>query len=473
MRIARWRPHSIERTSTAISTELATAQQTEHLDGTVVDPKRSLSKSQHPSQAATSIDAVVVGAGQAGLAISRRLSEHGVDHVVFERNEVAHSWKHERWDSLRLLTPNWMTRLPGGDPQTGPRDDFDTAADVAAELVRYAERIAAPVSEHCEVTSVRSARIDEHDTHGFTVAAGAHTWLTRAVSGASGGGVSPSRPPFAALVPQHVTQLDPFQYRSPAQLPSGRCVVVGASASGVQLADEIARAGREVVLCVGEHRRMLRSYRGRDIFWWMDAVGILDEPAGERAHRRPPPSMQLIGTPEHRHLDLNSLQDLGVSVVGRMTGVEQGIALVADTLDDHCAASDAALFALLERFEQHALDHDLHAELEPADPVDTTRVPDPVRSIDLDSVTTIVWATGFTPSFEFLDPDWLDERGAVRHDLGIGCTPGLYVTGVPYARRTSSNFISGVGDDAAAIADHLAAALDRVAHRRAVESTAT
>ncbi|MFK8025235.1 MAG: FAD-dependent oxidoreductase [Ilumatobacter sp.] len=399
------------------------------------------------------IDVVVIGAGQAGLAMSRWLSEREVGHVVLEREQTAHSWKHERWDSLHLLTPNWMTRLPGLQEASDQPDEFDSAADVAATLERYAEAIGAPVRENTHVLSVRNEA-----GRGFAVTTDGGTWACRAVVVASGACVEPSTPSFADRVPGHIQQVSPLEYRRPAQLPDGKVIVVGASASGVQLADEIVRSGRDVVLCVGEHRRMLRRYRGMDIFWWMETTGMLDE--GADVSERPPPSMQLVGTPEHRTLDLNALQDVGVQLVGRMVGINAGNALVDDTLAEHCAASDAAMLEVLARIDRYAADHGLDGEVDAAAPVEPTRVPEPVDSIGLDDVRSIVWATGFAPHFPFLDPAWLDQRGAIVHRDGIVEEPGLYVIGLPYTRRRTSNFINGVGDDARDLSAHLLAFLD-------------
>lgn len=399
-------------------------------------------------------DVVVIGAGQAGLAMSSQLAAQHRDHVVLERREVAYSWKHERWDSLRLLTPNWMTRLPGLDYDGPAPDEFDTAQDVATQLVRYSRLIDAPIREHTDVLAVRSL------PGGFAVSTTRGTLHCRAVVVASGACVSPSTPPFADRVPARIEQINPLQYRNPSQLRPGRTIVVGASASGTQLADEIARSGREVVLCAGEHVRMLRRYRGMDIFWWMEMTGMLDDGADDFADHRLPPSMQLVGTPEHRTLDLNALQDLGVTVTGRMVGVAGERALIDNTLAQHCREADAAMSGVLAQIDDFAKQSGLDREVGSAETVQPTRVPNAVDSIDLASVDTIIWATGFAPHFPFLDPAWLDERGAIRHRNGIARQPGLYVLGLPFTRRRTSNFISGVGGDAEALVRELSCFLD-------------
>ena len=256
------------------------------------------------------VTALVVGAGHAGLAMSRCLAERSIDHAVLERGEVANSWKTERWDSLRLLTPNWQSRLPGGYRYAGADPHgYRAMPETVAYLERYAEAIAAPVRTHTAVTSVR--RADE----GYVLSTSQGEWRAPVVVLASGACNIATVPPLADAVPAQIQTLTPMQYRNPDALEPGGVLVVGASASGVQIADEIQRSGRPVTLSVGEHIRMPRLYRGRDIQWWMDAAGILDQRYDEiddinRA--RNVPSLQLAGYPEHRTLDLNSLIKLGV-----------------------------------------------------------------------------------------------------------------------------------------------------------------
>jgi len=267
---------------------------------------------------------VIIGAGHSGLAMSRRLTERSIDHVVLERGEVANSWRTERWESLRLLTPTWHTALPGAHQTSGDPDGFMTMPQVIEGISGYATTIDAPVRTHTTVT-----RVSPTDD-GYGVETDQGTWSAASVVLASGACNQPSIPAAAESVPAHVEQLTPLSYRSPAQLAAGGVLVVGASASGAQLADEIARSGRRVVLSTGEHVRMPRTYRGRDVFRWLESAGILDETYDQMddlIRARHVPSPQLIGTPERRGIDMNALRDQGVEVVGKLGTIRDGVAL--------------------------------------------------------------------------------------------------------------------------------------------------
>ena len=259
--------------------------------------------------------AVVIGAGHAGLAMSRRLTERSIDHVVLERGEVANSWRTERWPSLRLLTPNWQTRLPGHDYAGDDPDGFMPATEVVATLTRYARLIGAPVRTATTVQACAPFRKASRSRLATTSSA------RRAVVLATGACNLPAIPGTADAVPPSITTLTPLTYRDPGQLPDGGVLVVGASATGVQLAGEIHRSGRPVTLAVGEHVRLPRSYRGRDIFWWLEATGLLAErfdQIDDLTRARHLPSPQLTGTPEATMTDLNSLTAQGVRIVGRL-----------------------------------------------------------------------------------------------------------------------------------------------------------
>ena len=281
-------------------------------------------------------DVVVIGAGHAGLAMSRCLAERSIDHVVLERGEVANSWKTERWDSLRLLTPNWQSRLPGYGYQGNDPDGYRTMAETIAFIEAYAGQIAAPVRAHTEVRSVR-ARDD-----GYQVRTTRGDWSCRAVVLASGACNRPHVPAFAAAVPPGIRELTPFDYRNPDQIEEGGVLVVGASATGMQIAEEIHRSGRPVTLSVGEHIRVPRVYRGRDIQWWMDAAGVLDERwdrVEDLNRARSVPSLQLVGADDRRMLDLNALSAMGVRLAGPLAGISDGRAQFSGSLRNQISAA--------------------------------------------------------------------------------------------------------------------------------------
>ncbi len=406
-------------------------------------------------------DVLVIGAGHAGLAMSRRLAERSIDHVVLERGEVANSWKTERWDSLRLLTPNWQSRLPGYQYQGDDPEGFRTMPETVAFLEGYAEAISAPVRTHTAVTSVRPAE------NGYAVSTTGGTWRSRAVVLASGAcNIANVPPELAAELPATVASVAPTRYRNPAQLAEGGVLVVGASATGVQLAEEIQRSGRPVTLAVGEHIRMPRRYRGRDIQWWMDASGILDlryDKVDDLNRARGVPSLQLVGDSGGRTVDLNALTAIGVRLVGRLAGLRDGKALFSGSLANQAALSDLKMNRLLDAVDEWASRQGLDGEVPPPERFAPTRVDaSPLLSLDLerDGIRTVLWATGYRPDHSWLEVPVFDRKGRIRHDGGVVAeAPGLYVMGLPFLRRRKSALIDGAGDDARELAAQLAAHL--------------
>ena len=399
-------------------------------------------------------DVVVIGAGPAGLAMSACLSGRSIDHVVLERAEVANSWRTERWDSLRLLTPNWMTRLPGAGYTGDDPDGYMTAGEVVGMLDRYAGRVQAPVITGAGVEAVVTGE------HGYIVRSTAGSFAARAVVVATGACSDPRIPSLGAELPAALHQLASLHYRNPAGLPNGPVLVVGASASGVQIADELSRAGRHVTVAVGRHTRLPRTYRGRNIHAWMDDLGLLDmryDSVDDIAKARRWPSLQLVGSPEQRTLDLNALRANGVQLVGRLAGVSGGRGQFAGSLASMCADADLKLGRLLDQIDLLA---DAYAGPDEARP-EPTLVPEPATSVDLSRFSTVVWATGHRPAYPWLEPELLDRRGAIIHDGGVMSRPGLYALGLPFLIRRKSSFLDGVGPDATELAHKIVQHLDR------------
>jgi putative flavoprotein involved in K+ transport len=400
--------------------------------------------------------AVVVGAGHAGLAMSRRLTDRSIDHVVLERGEVANSWRTQRWPSLRLLTPNWQTRLPGQPYAGDDPNGFMPAADLAATLTEYARHIGAPVRTGTTVHTVRAA------PDGYQVQVGDDLIYARAVVAATGACNQPVIPAVAAAVPPPVTTLTPLAYRNPGQLPDGGVLVVGASATGVQLAAEIGRSGRPVTLAVGEHVRLPRTYRGRDIFWWLEATGLLAErydQVDDLIRARNLPSPQLTGSTPAVMTDLNSLIAQGIRIVGRLGRIADGVAQFSGSLANTCALADLKMNRFLSRADEWATASGLNDELPPPHRFAPTRV-DPRAPLELDlttgEVTTVLWATGFRPDHSWLDIPVRDYKGRIRHDGGVVTgAPGLYVLGLPVLRTRASTYIHGAVGDTHAVARHL------------------
>jgi len=407
---------------------------------------------------------IIIGAGQSGLAMSRHLTARSIDHVVLERGEVANSWRTERWDSLRLLTPNWQSRLPGYSYTGDDPDGFMTMPEVVGFLRRYAELSFAPI-----VTGTRVMRVSREDG-GYQLATSRGPWRCRMLVIASGACNVASIPSLSGGLPRGVTSLTPLQYRKPGLLPDGGVMIVGASASGIQLAREIQAASRRVILSVGEHVRVPRTYRGRDIQWWMDAIGAMDVRYDaiediERARRLP--SFQLIGTKERVTVDLNSLRKVGVEIVGRLVGLRDGKAHFSGSLANHCVLADLKMNRLLASIDDWVLTNGLTERFPAPHRHESTDIGAETRrlSMDLqdDRIRTVIWATGYRPDYSWLDVPVLDRKGRIRHDGGVVAAPGMYVLGLPFMRRRKSSFIDGAGDDAADIAAHLSQKLNRAA----------
>lgn len=409
------------------------------------------------------VTTVIVGAGQSGLAMSKHLTDYSIDHVLLERGEVANSWQKERWDSLRLLTPNWQSRLPGYSYKGNDPDGYMSMPEIVDYLKRYAGLTSAPIQSRTLVTSV--CRVEG----GYEVTTDHGSWRCRTLVIASGACNIAAVPGLSAELPRFMVSMAPMDYRNPGQLPDGGVMVVGASATGVQLAREFRASGRDVILSAGEHVRLPRVYRDRDIKWWMDAIGAMDARYDEvddldRARRLP--SLQLIGTAERETIDLNSLRKFGVEIVGRLVGLRDGKAQFSGSLANQCALADLKMNRLLSNIDEWVSatgqdsQFDAPCRYEPTNLGPQTRL-----SMDLGdgSVKTVIWATGYRPDYSWLDVPVLDRKGRIRHDGGVVQTPGLYVMGLPFMRRRKSSFIDGAGDDAAYLAAHLNRSLYRAA----------
>jgi putative flavoprotein involved in K+ transport len=401
--------------------------------------------------------------------MSRCLAARSIEHVVLERGEIANTWRTERWPSLTLLTPNWQSRLPGFAYEGSDPDGFRTLPETVAFLEHYARLVSPPLRTHCPVTAVRRA------SDGYQVDSAQGSWHCKAVVLATGGFNVAQVPKVSEAVPPGIAQLTPVQYRNPQSLEPGGVLVVGAAATGAQLADEIQRSGRPVTLAVGEHVRACRTYRGKDMQWWMDATGLNDERYDEvenLTRARSLPSFQLAGYPDRRNIDLNALTSLGVKLVGRLAGIRDGKAQFSGSLRNVCELADLKLNRLLNRIDEWAAEKGVSAT------VDASHRPEPTRleaspPLGMDfaraGIRTIVWATGFRPDYSWLRIPVLDPKGNLRHDGGVVTdAPGLYVLGLPFLRRRKSTLIDGAGDDARDLSGHL---LESVRTRRPVRAS--
>jgi putative flavoprotein involved in K+ transport len=408
-------------------------------------------------------DVVVIGAGHSGLAMSAWLAAHAIDHVVLERGEIANAWRHERWDSLRLLTPNWQSRLPDYRYEGDDPDGFMSSAEVAQFITRYARFIGATVRTG---TAVRS--VTQQGDH-FHVAAEQRGWRCQAVVMANGAHGVAQVPALAASLPASVRSLTAGQYRNPGQLEDAGVLVVGASATGLQLAEEIAASGRAVTLAVGEHIRLPRRYRGRDIQWWLTAAGVLDQrfdAVDDLVRARRVPSPQLIGAP--RSLDLNALAARGVELVGRLVGLDGHTARFSGALRNECAMADLKLARLLQNFDTLAAQGGWEVRGAPESFAPTRVAAVPRLALDLAQarIGTVLWATGFRPDYSWLRAPVFDHKGRLRHHGGF-VAPGLYALGLNFMRRRKSSFIHGAEDDVRELGTHLVSWLRESPARRA------
>jgi putative flavoprotein involved in K+ transport len=405
---------------------------------------------------AHTIDTVVIGAGHAGLAVSRLLIGARREHVVLDRGRVGERWRTERWDSLHLLTPTWMNRLPGwhtgGDP-----DGFLSSGQFIRELEQYAASFDAPV-----LTGTRVQRLTRGPAGSYEVHTDHGAWRARSVVVATGPHGSPFVP--AALDRAEVPVITSNRYRNPERLDRGGVLVVGASSSGVQIADELARSGRDVVLSVGRHTRVPRRYRGMDIFWWLEATGRLARtidgvPDPDAARREP--SLQLVGRagadPVESDVDLAALQRRGVRLTGRLQSLQGSTARFCDGLADLTSTAERRMHALLDSVDRYVVRAGLTREvLAPVRPacVPTTTAP---AELDLhaEGIRTVVLATGYRPDHDWVDLPITSADGTFRHIRGVTEAPGVYVVGQRFQHRRDSAFIGGARHDASTVVHHL------------------
>lgn len=399
------------------------------------------------------IDTLVIGGGQAGLTMSHRLKQRGIGHLVLERGRIAERWRSERWDGLMFQFPNWSVRLPEfAFPHRDP-DGFSATADIIAFIEDYAAFVAPPIRCGVEVSRLR------RDAGGFRAEIAGGNIAARNVVIATGPYQRPLRP---ALLDEHpgLFQVHASSYKNPAQLPEGAVLVVGAGASGAQIAEELMRAGRRVFLSVGRHNRLPRRYRGRDLFWWLAEMGIDQTPVEQRGPSRLLPVIS--GAYGGHTVDFRRFVVDGMTLLGRVTAAHEGVIEIAPDLVTNIANGDAyyeTFLGIVDDFiAARGIDH-------PGDPLARLRLPDPpcltapLPAVDLgaERIGSVIWATGYGLDLNWIDIPLLDADGVPRHHRGVSDVPGLYFLGLQWLSKMKSSFLSGVGDDAAALADRIAA----------------
>jgi putative flavoprotein involved in K+ transport len=400
------------------------------------------------------VDTLIVGGGQAGLAMSEHLSKSGLPHLVLERHRIAERWRSERWDSLVANGPAWHDRFPGMEfPDTDP-DAFVPKERIADYFVAYAERIAAPVRCGVEVKEVRR----NVGRPGFRVETSAGVIDANYVVAATG---PFQRPLIPDLVPQQagILQIHSNAYRNPGQLPEGAVLVVGAGSSGTQIADELQRAGRRVYLSVGPHDRPPRAYRGRDFVWWLGVLGKWDGAAKEPGKGHV--TISVSGAYGGQTIDFRRLAAQGMTLVGRADSFKNGVMTFAQDLAENIARGDANYLSVLDEADAYVARNGIDLPEEPeARKIGPAPhcMTDPIRMLNLAEagITAIIWATGFTLDFSWLKVDAFDEAGKPKHRRGIAAEPGIYFLGLPLQSGRGSSFIWGVWHDAKFLADHIA-----------------
>jgi putative flavoprotein involved in K+ transport len=398
------------------------------------------------------VETLVVGAGQAGLAVSRCLAGQGADHVVVERGRIAERWRAARWESLRLITPNWMTRLPGWCYSGTDPDGYMAAPELVRYLEDYAGSFAAPVHENTTVELV------EAHGDGLRVVTGQQTWHACNVIVATGTENRAHVPLLASGIDPGIHQLSAGRYRGPHQLPDGGVLVVGASASGAQIADELRRSGRPVTISVGRHSRLPRRYRGRDILWWMDRAGILghtiDQMRDARSARSAP-SLQLTGRMDHP-VGLDALAARGGTLAGRLVAADGRRLSFAGDLPATIGAAQGRMERLLRTIDAYIARRGGDGCTGPADPPAPPATAGGPASLDLRraGIRTVIWATGYRQAYPWLRAPALNRRGEIAHRRGVTGVPGLYVLGLRFLYRRNSSFVDGVRHDARFVAAH-------------------
>jgi putative flavoprotein involved in K+ transport len=402
------------------------------------------------------VETLIIGGGQAGLTMSHMLGRRGCPHLVLERGRIAERWRSERWDGLRFQFPNWSVRLPDFPFRHADPDGFATSAEIVDYLEAYAGVVKPPI--RCGVTVTRLSR--DGNGQRFVAQTSAGSISARNVVIATG---PYQRPVIPDLLPGDfdLFQVHASTYRGPDQLPAGAVLVVGSGASGAQIAEELARAGRRVYLSVGRHKRMPRRYRGRDLIWWLREMGLDRTPVEERGQDATLPL--ITGAYGGHTIDFREFAAQGITLVGRLRSASGGILHFAADLVESLAYGDAAYNAFLQRVDAYIEQNEMTSPAEPqahAISPDPACVAEPLRQLDSRAVDlgAVIWATGYSCDFGWIDLPVLSERGEPRHAHGIAVVPGIYFLGLPWLSKMNSSFLSGVGDDAVRLAEHITAA---------------
>jgi putative flavoprotein involved in K+ transport len=402
-------------------------------------------------------ETVIVGGGQAGLSLSYYLQQMDHDHIVLDKaQQVADTWRSHRWDSFTLVSPNWTFRIPGAEYRDGYPDDYMPRDEIVERLEQYVEHYALPVQYNITITAITP---DDSPRHGYLVHSHNGAYLADNVVVATGLFQQPRVPPYAADLPDFILQLTPGQYRSPDQLPPGAVLVVGSAQTGCQITEDLYQDGRTVYLCVGKAGRLPRRYRGQDLFYWADRVGILDRTPDmlKSPLERFEPNPQATGARGGHTINLHQFYRDGVHLMGRLQGIQDGVLILGPDLQQNLARTDQQEAKVLKVFDKYIAENDLDAPQEQLEILsDAYSAPD-IRTLDLEAagISTVIWACGFTFDFSMVKLPVVDEYGFPITNRGISQHPGLYFLGMPWISKAKSGLFMGIAEDAAYIADRI------------------
>ncbi|OGE31826.1 hypothetical protein A2631_01715 [Candidatus Daviesbacteria bacterium RIFCSPHIGHO2_01_FULL_44_29] len=395
------------------------------------------------------INTVIIGAGQAGLSVSHLLTQKGIDHLVLEKGKVGEEWKSRRWDAFHLITPNFMTRLPGFPYKGGKPNGFDSRDEIVKHFENYAKSFNVPLSENTEVTSVTK------DKDVFIVKTNKGDYSAKNVVVAIGSFHKPLVPDISKNLPKDILQIHSSDYKNAKQLPDGAVLLVGGGNSGIQIANDLNKSGRKVFLSIGRVRIVPRVYRGKDFMEWAEILGILDrkaEETSEEVKNTTPPI--LYGNPET--VNLRKLAKDGVQLVGRLKDINTSKAIFNSDLDENIQKGESALIGFKTTADKYITEHNLDLP-EEKEESEALEMPKGIESLDLkaNNVTSVIWATGFKDDYDWLKVDVFDNQNQPVHIKGVSKIPGLHFIGLRWLSKYKSFLLCGIAEDAEYLADHI------------------
>ncbi|PZD73764.1 putative oxidoreductase CzcO [Acaryochloris thomasi RCC1774] len=397
---------------------------------------------------------IIIGGGQAGLSMSYCLRERGIDHIIFEKHRIAHSWRSKRWDSFCLVTPNWQCTLPGFPYPGDDTHGFMQKDEIVQYVEEYARSFNAPVQE-----GVAVSKVSQHDDR-YAVITSMGDFTADQVVIATGGYHQPKIPRISERLPEEVLQIHSSEYKNPQSLPDRAVLVVGTGQSGCQIAEDLHLAGKQVHLCVGGAPRSPRTYRGRDVVDWLDQMGYYDLPIDEHPQGetvRSKTNHYVTGRGGGREIDLRQFALEGMQLHGKLKQIQEGLLTFQDDLKHNLDQADGVAESIKCTIDDFIAKEKISAPLEP----DYEPAWQPEEAcLDLDyvqaNIGTVIWCTGYHSDFRWVDIPVFDGKGYPGHERGVTPINGLYFLGLPWLYTWGSGRFSGIARDAVHIADYVA-----------------